>query len=127
MEFLTNLLHKIRGRSDADFLLLDRPLEPQKGKIRKEPLLAKSDGQLVMVVDHMFDDIPGWVEWNPDTQMVSITQMGGRVDEVRTAISRQYVETLLTARKLLLVSNVSNVSNKEDGKIMHFVPFLVKE
>ena len=99
---------------------MGKPLEPQKGKINKEPLLAMEGGRLVMVLDHMFSDIPGWVEWNPDTQMVSITQVGGRVDEVRTAISRQHVEALLAARKLLLVSN------KEDGKIMHFVPFLVK-
>lgn len=79
-----------------------------------------SDGHLVMVVDHAFEDVPVWVQWNPDTQMVSITQMGGRVDEVRTAISRKYVEALLAARKLLLVSN------QEDGKIMHYVPFLTR-
>jgi len=122
MELLTNLLHKIRMPISAEaeiVLLLDRVSEPQRGRIKKEPLLAMEDGNLVMVVDHVFDDIPSWAQWNPDTQLLSITQMGGKIDEVKTVIKREYLETLLSARKLLLVSN-----NDKDGKIMHYVPFL---
>jgi len=124
MEFLTNISDNIRGRSSGDLLdfLASNPVtEPQKGKIKKEPLLAVEDGKLVMVVDHEFDDIPSWVEWDPDAQMVSIALMGGKTDEVRTVIKRDYLETLLAALKLLLVSG------SENGKVMHYVPFLVRK
>ena len=125
IDFLTNILHKIGLWSpdepvDSPSVQEPEP-EPHRGKITTEPLLAMEDGYLVLVVDHTFADVPSWVEWDPDRQMASIAQMDGGVDELRMAIKREYLETLLAARKLLLVSN----DNEE--KIMHYVPFLARK
>ena len=125
IDFLRNLLQKLgigssgKARETAVSENYDEALKV--GIISQEPLLAFKDGYLVIIVDHTFDDVPSWVEWDQERQTISITQMDGHTDEAKVNIKAEHVQTLEQARKLLLVSN----DNEE--KIVHYVPFLTRK
>ncbi|MCK6418130.1 MAG: hypothetical protein L6Q57_04225 [Alphaproteobacteria bacterium] len=91
--------------------------------LKREPLLAEKDGYLVLVVDEVLEDMPNWVEWDPDRNIISITHMGGGILEARLYIPPAYLDNLRRKRKLLLVSNKAE---QGDEKIMHYTPFLAK-
>lgn len=95
--------------------------------LRREPLLAEKDGYLVLVVDEVLEDMPSWVEWDPDRNIISITHMSGGVLEARMYIPPAYLDNLRQKRKLLLVSNKGDHQGGQgDEKIMHYTPFLAK-
>lgn len=127
INFLKNLLHKLIGGNSGPMPTSVRAnihSEPRRGVIEAEPMVALKDGKLVVVLDYMFEDIPSWVEWDNERQVLSITQMGGQMDEVKVKIRKDYYETLEKSRKVLLVSN----DNKEnDEKIVHYVSFLARK
>lgn len=123
INFLRNLMYKLGLGRDAPEPGEKAPPpqpEPRLGKIEKEPLLAMKDEHLVLIVDHTFEDVPSWVEWDPERRVISITHMNGQVDEASAEIKAEFAETLKQARKLLLVSN------DNDEKIVHFVTFIAR-
>ncbi len=131
ISFLTNLLHKIGlgprlTQEEFDALpKVEKPgIEPRKGKIDQEPLLAYEEGHLVMVIDHVFDGVPSWVEWDAQRQVVSVVHVAGDIDEAEVKVKSEHVEILKQAQKLLLVSNVNEPGNDNKEKIMHYVSFL---
>jgi len=99
--------------------------EPRRGRISTEPLIAMNDGYLVVVVNHVFEDMPSWVEWDAERHVLTIMQMGGQMDEAHVDIKPEEYESLKRMRKLLLVSN-DNKDNKSE-KIVHYVAFLARD
>ena len=122
ISFLSNLIHKLTVRTSPypPRLISQMEPDPPRRKIVQEPFFALKDGFLVVVVDHSFDDVPSWVEWDAARKVLSIAQMNGQIDEAHAEIAPNHYETLQNSRKLLLVSN----DNKE--KIVHFLPFLAR-
>lgn len=125
-DFLTNIRHKLLRWLGLDVseqtpVVFVPSAEPGLGVILREPLVGLKDGHLIVVVDHIFADVPSWVEWDQDRKTMSIMQMGGRVEEVRIDINPEHYEVLQLARKLLLVSN----DNKE--RIVHYVQFIARK
>ena len=123
--FLINIWHNFKGwfsTDNADYspVIYPSQTEPRRGVITKEPALGYEDGFLVMVLDHSFESIPSWVEWDAERKIFSIMQMAGEVDEVKVQIAPEHLKTLEVARKLLLVSN------DNDNRIVHFVPYLAR-
>jgi hypothetical protein len=121
---LINIWHKVIGlfglgsKTVVSTAIYSAEHEPPRRKIEKEPLLAFKDGFLVLVVEHKFDDIPSWVEWDQERQIVTVMQTNGRMEEARIEIKEEHYDFLKTARKLLLVSN----DNEE--QIVHYLPFM---
>ena len=76
---------------------------------------------MVLMVDHQFDGVPSWIEWDNDRKTVSFTQMGGDMDEMNADIKVEYIDALMDAKKVLLVSN------DNEKKIVHFVPFIARK
>lgn len=99
---------------------VEEQTEPKRNKIDLEPILGFKDNYLVMVVQHRFENIPSWVEWDSDRKTVTITQMNGDIDEAKLDLKTEQLERLKNVQKLLLVSN----DNEE--KIMHYVQFLAR-
>ncbi len=126
IRILTDFLHKIglsfgaETKQSAQPSPVEPQTDPKRGVIEKEPLLAFENGKLVMVVEHHFDNVPSWVEWDKERQIVTITQMNGDLDEAKLEIKEEYIERLEMARNLLLVGNDNN------ERIMHSVPILAR-
>ncbi len=94
--------------------------KPGLGHIEAEPHFAMKDGHLVMAIEHRFEDMPIWVEWDEKQQFLRIAQMGGQVDTAKVKISRDHYQALRSWRKLLLVTNYRG------EKIIHYVPFIIR-
>ena len=131
IQILTNCLQNLgvlraseaqQSASDAENVQVETQTDPKVGKIDHEPLLALEEGKLVMVVDHYFENMPSWVEWDSERKVITITQMNGDLDEAAIDLKEEYFESLKMAQKLLLVSN-ENASN-DNERIMHTVSFL---
>lgn len=130
--FFTNILYKLGLRAPAPALSgteqgggaePEADSKPKVRIIRTEPYLGKEGEHLVLVLDHSFENVPSWVEWDPERKIAAIAQMNGDLDEVRLVIGAQYIEQLRSEKKLLLVSN-DTASNDNRAKIIHYVPFL---
>ena len=87
--------------------------------------MAVKDGHLVIVIDHVFEDIPSWIEWDAEREMLTITQMGGQMDETHVHIEQDAYESLRRMRKLLLISNDN--AQKTEEKIVHYIAFLPRD
>jgi hypothetical protein len=129
MSFLKNFIHKLRdilfGQEPVAPVPVSRPQpDARRGRIEKEPMLALKDGKLVVVVDYMFEDVPSWIEWDQEREILSITQMGGQMDEMKVAIRKDHYDVLEQTRKVLLVSN-DNKGN--DEKIVHYLSLLTRK
>ncbi|GEM_PF-1236441 len=130
IRILIDFLHKIglsfgtKSEQSARPMPVETQTDPKRGIIHKDPLLAFEDGKLVMVVEHHFENVPSWVEWDKDRQIVTITQMNGDLDEAKLEIKEDCIGRLEMARNLLLVS--LDVSNDNDERIMHSVPILIR-
>ena len=126
MNFLRNLLYKIGIGSPPEEPRKEAPAyvsQPKArfGKIDGEAIFAMKDGYLVVILDHQFDDVPSWIEWDAERKIVSITHLGGDMDEVSADIKEEHVDALIDAKRVLLASN------QNDKKIVHFVPFLARK
>ncbi|MFK7839592.1 MAG: hypothetical protein AB8B83_04620 [Bdellovibrionales bacterium] len=127
IEILRNCLQNLgvlrpKDAPQADLEPVETQTEPKIGKIGHEPLLALENGNLIMVVDHYFENIPSWVEWDSERKVITITHMNGDHDEAAIDLKEEYYESLKMAQKLLLVSN-ENASN-DNERIMQTVSFL---
>jgi len=130
IKILIDFLHKIglsfgaNSEQSAQPSPVEPQTDPKRGIIPTEPLLALEGGKLVMVVEHHFENVPSWVEWDKERQIVTITQMNGDLDEAKLDIKDEYTEHMEVARNLLLVS--LDVSNDNEERIMHSVPILAR-
>ncbi len=95
--------------------------QPRSGKIDREVVFAVKDGYMVLMVDHQFDGVPSWIEWDNSRKTVSFTQMGGDMDEMNADIKDEFIDALMDTKKVLLVSN------DNAKKIVHFVPFIPRK
>lgn len=95
--------------------------QPRLGKIDREVIFAEKGGYVVLMVDHQFDGVPSWIEWDHARKTVSFTQMGGDVDEMNADIRVEFLDALMDTKKVLLVSNDNT------KKIVHFVPFIARK
>ncbi|MAE52413.1 MAG: hypothetical protein CMH27_11440 [Micavibrio sp.] len=126
MNFLRNILYKLGvGSPPAEDTAIPSQVpertQPRMGKIDQEVVFAMRDGYMVLMVDHQFDGVPSWIEWDNDRKTVSFTQMGGDMDEMNADIKVEYIDALMDAKKVLLVSN------DNEKKIVHFVPFIARK
>jgi hypothetical protein len=92
--------------------------EPRLTKIEKHAVFGYKEGYLVVIVDHQFENVPSWIEWDANRETVNITHMNEDMLEAPASIQRDHIDTITGAIKVLLVSN-----NKNE-KIMHFLPFV---
>ena len=127
MNFLRNLLYKLGIGSPPEEESAVMPsqvperTQPRMGKIDREVVFAMKDGYMVLMVDHQFDGVPSWIEWDAERKTVSFTQMGGDMDEMNADIKVEYIDALIDTKKVLLVSN------DNAKKIVHFVPFIARK
>ncbi|MFN3699999.1 MAG: hypothetical protein ACK4VI_00590 [Alphaproteobacteria bacterium] len=127
INLLRNLFYKLglTGKSEAEPERMPSQIpertQPRVGRIDQEAVFAMKDGYLVLAVDHQFDGVPSWIEWDGSRNIVSFTQMGGDMDEMGATIKAEYVQKLIELKKVLLVSN-------DNGqKIVHFVSFIARQ
>lgn len=92
--------------------------QPKFNKIDIEPILALKNDHLVMVLQHQFSNIPSWVEWDNERQVVTIAHMNGDIDEAPLELKEEHISMLGEQKKILLVSN------DNANKIMHAVKFI---
>lgn len=95
--------------------------EARVQKVDAEAIFAIKDGYLVVILDHQFNDVPSWMEWDAERKIASITHLGGNTDEVEADIKDEHVYALIDAKRVLLASN------SNDKKIVHFVPFIARK
>ena len=94
----------------------------RRNQIFGEPFLAIEEGELVMMVDHVFHNIPSWVEWDAKRSILRVAEMNGTINDARVNLKGEYLKELEQRRKILMISNQRGKS--DDDKIMHYVPFL---
>ncbi len=99
---------------------LETQPDPRLGVIAAEPLVAFKDGFLVVAVEHVFGNVPSWVEWDAERCVLSFTQMNGDMDEASVFLAPAHLELLQVAQKLLLVSL------EGENSVVHFLPFLAR-
>ncbi len=92
--------------------------EPLRLKIDRQAVFAWQEGHLVVIIDHQFNNIPSWAEWDASREVLSVTHMNGAMVEAPASLQAAHIGIVMAARKLLLVSN------DQGEKIMHFLPFL---
>lgn len=130
IRILIDFLHKIglgfgtKTRKTDPLTPVEPQTDPKRGIIHQDPLLAFEDGKLVMVVEHHFENVPSWVEWDKERRIVTIAQMNGDIDEAKLEIREECIGRLEMARNLLLVS--LDPTNHKNERIMHSVPILVR-
>lgn len=88
--------------------------------IQTDALFVKEKDKLALVVDHEFDDVPSWLEWDVKDKKLSIMQMGGDIAQLNTIMSKEDADEFKDFKSLYLVSN----TGKE--KIRHTVSMIVK-
>lgn len=100
----------------------DLELDEDIYEIRDNAALMREDNRLVLVVDTQLNDVPSWMQLNPEPgqRRISITFQSGRVANLSMIIPDDDIQVLKQSRRILLVSN------DDDGrKIMHFLPFVM--
>lgn len=126
IELLRKMLYKLglgtSPESEDETVPVQIPerTQPRSGRIDREVVFALKDGYMVLMVDHQFDGVPSWIEWDQSRKTVSFAQMGGDMDEMNADIRAEYVDALMDTKKVLLVSNDNT------KKIVHFVPFIAR-
>lgn len=126
INFLRNLFYKSEGEAFFEEQVANpetvrqQTKEPQHTRIESEAVFGMKDGYLVVMIDHKFQDIPSWVEWDASTKMVNIAHQSGDTDEVHADIKPEHIDALVDMKKVLLVSN------DNDKKIVHYLPFLAR-
>lgn len=127
IKLLRNLIYKYFGGSAPKEQAVSAPevreqtKAPQINKIETEAVFGMKDDYLVVMIDHEFQDIPNWVEWDAVRKMVNITHQGGDMDEVFADIKEEHIDALVDAKRILLVSNDNT------KKRVHFLPFLARK
>lgn len=126
ISFLRNLIYKyIIGESQENRFqeYEDRAeeIEARVHKIEKEAIFALENNELVVIVDHNFEEIPSWIEWDYERKTVSIVQQKGHIEEAEAKLTESFIAKLKDKNKLLLVSN------DNDKKIVHFLPFILRK
>ncbi len=94
----------------------------RRNQIFGEPFLAIERGELVLIVDHTFQNIPIWVEWDEKRNTLRIAEMNGTINDTRISLSQKHRKELAVRKKILLISNQRGKTR--DDKIMHYLPFL---
>jgi hypothetical protein len=77
---------------------LEKPMIGTNGPLLADMLVMKKDGRVTIVVDHEFEDIPEWVEWDISRNTIGIVQMGGAVAELKSVIPPEKVGMFRNAR-----------------------------
>ncbi|MDY0029930.1 MAG: hypothetical protein RBR86_08335 [Pseudobdellovibrionaceae bacterium] len=99
----------------------EKPLIGTNGPIVADMLVMKRDDRIVLVVDHEFQDIPEWVEWDVSRNIIGIVQMGGAVAELNSVIPPEKVDMFRNAKNLALAIRF-------DGRdVVHGVYLVVRD
>ncbi len=99
----------------------EMPLVGTNGPLLADMLVMQKDGRTVLVVDHEFEDVPEWVEWDISRNTIGIVQMGGAVAELKSVIPPEKVDMFRNAKNL-------NLAVRFDGKhVVHGVYMVVRE
>lgn len=94
--------------------------QPKFHRFDQEPVLALKDEKLVMIIEHQFQSVPSWVEWDQDRNTITIAHVNGDTDEAPLELKQEYISQLGEQHKILLISN------DNDQKIMHTVRFVMR-
>lgn len=80
----------------------EKAMKGTNGPLLAEMLVMQKEGRLTMVVDHEFEDIPEYVEWDVSRNIIGIVQMGGAVAELKSVLPAEKVDMFRNAKNLAL-------------------------
>lgn len=124
-EFLTCFLYKIGVRKDTsrenEGISPEASPPPPRLVTDAHALLVHLDGHVALVVDHEFEDVPSWIEWDIGRKRISIAQMGGTVTELDTALDKKEMEEYREKKKIHLVARYGG------EKIVHSLALIIRE
>ena len=95
--------------------------ESARRTINADALFVKENNKLALVVDHEFDDVPSWVEWDLRQQKLRVMEMGGDIVELNTLIEKKDAEDFRGFKSLYLVTNHG------EQKIRHTVSLITRD
>lgn len=99
----------------------EKPLKGTNGPLLADLLVMRKDDRIVFVVDHDFEDIPEWVEWDVSRNTIGIVQMGGAVAELKSTIPAERAELFRNAKNIALAIRF------EGKNIVHGVYMVVRD
>lgn len=99
----------------------EKPLKGTNGPLLADLLVMQKDDRITMVVDHEFEDIPEWVEWDVSRNVIGIVQMGGAIAELKNVIPSEKLDIFRNAKNLALAVRF------EGKNIVHGVYMVVRE
>jgi len=99
----------------------EKPLKGTNGPLLADLLVMRRDDRIVLVVDHDFEDIPEWVEWDVSRNTIGIAQMGGAVAELKSTIPPEKAELFRSAKNIALAVRF------EGKNIVHGVYMVVRD
>lgn len=99
----------------------EKPLKGTNGPLLADLLVMRKDDRVILVVDHEFEDIPEWVEWDVSRNTIGIVQMGGAVAELKSTISPEKAELFRSAKNIALAIRF------EGKDIVHGVYMVVRD
>ncbi|MCB9990569.1 MAG: hypothetical protein H6867_04200 [Rhodospirillales bacterium] len=76
---------------------------------------------IALVVDHEFEDVPSWIEWDEGQGKIIVAQMGGTITEIETKIPAKELEEYKEQKRLYLIANYGG------EKIIHHLSFIVRD
>ncbi len=117
---LSNTLYKIGWRQQYAESALPFDNGAVVEELKADALLMKEDNRVVLVIDQEFDDVPGWIEYDAGSGEFALAMTQGQVAVLSLDIPNDDLEPMKLAQRLLLITNV------EDKKLMHFLPFLLR-
>ena len=125
INFINEILYRLGLKTreepqEAKPASVEDQTEPKRSKIAIEPAFIMKQGQWVLVVEHKFNNIPSWVEWDGEREVLTITQMNGDIDEADLVLKSEAYESLKSTHRVILVSN----DNKE--RIVQNVKFVAR-
>ena len=76
------------------------------------------DDKAVLTIEHDFEDVPSWIEWDKDKNEISIVQMGGAVATIDIHLPFANDNTLKSIKRIAFVSGTG------PKKMLHYLTFI---
>lgn len=124
--FLTYCKYILGGRPKAPVKPVEpegtyEPLQGTHGRLSSDVVLLIQNGHVVLVVDHEFDDIPSFIEWDRTRKSLGVAQMSGAVAEVKANLPPEMNGPLSSSRTILLMTRFNG------NKVAHQLNLMVHD
>ena len=91
------------------------------GTLKRPVLVAHDETRITMLLDHNFEDVLAWAEYDCETNKFSIVQKSGAVADLYDISANDDIEKFRNFNRLFIVTSFNN------KRIMHNLNLIVRQ